>query len=146
MGSLAEKIGEQKFQPGIWLAPFLAAADSELFSENPNWFVKDKKGKPLQAIRNPDWGFRRGFHALDFTNPQAQEYIGDLFNTIVNKWGYSYLKLDFLYVAALPGSRFNRHQSRAEALRRGLEVIRKAAGKRPLLLVAGVPWDLPLVL
>jgi len=57
----------------------------------------------------------------------------------VNAWGYTYLKLDFLYAGALEGIRYDPSMSRAQALRKGMEIIRDAAGKNTYLLGCGAP-------
>ncbi|MBI3361335.1 MAG: hypothetical protein HY023_09515, partial [Chloroflexi bacterium] len=62
-----------------------------------------------------------------------------LIESAVNEWGYPYLKLDFLYAAALPGKRHDPTQTRAQTLRRALELIRDAAGGDTFLLGCGCP-------
>ncbi len=78
--------------------------------------------------------------ALDLTHPpQVQEYVREVIRTVVNNWGFSYLKLDFLYAAALPGKHHDPTLTRAQVLRRGLELIREEAGEECVLLGCGVP-------
>ncbi|HYD50272.1 MAG TPA: hypothetical protein VEB21_18080, partial [Terriglobales bacterium] len=48
-------------------------------------------------------------------------------------------KLDFLYAAALPGRRYDGRRNRAEALRAGLDAIRRGAGADAFLLGCGCP-------
>ena len=38
---------------------------------------------------------------LDTTHPEVREHIKDTLDTATNVWGFSYLKLDFLYSAVL---------------------------------------------
>jgi alpha-galactosidase len=59
--------------------------------------------------------------------------------TAAQEWGYPYLKLDFLYAAALKGRYRDRTKTRAQVLRRGLETLRDAVGEEVTLLGCGVP-------
>jgi len=44
---------------------------------------------------------------------------GETVSTVVDDWGFTYLKLDFLFAAALPGERYDAEATRIEAYRRG---------------------------
>jgi alpha-galactosidase len=58
---------------------------------------------------------------------------------IVHDFGYDYLKLDFLFAAAAEGVRYDNGLTRAEALRRGLEAVRRGAGENAFILGCGCP-------
>jgi alpha-galactosidase len=58
---------------------------------------------------------------------------------LTRDFGYSYLKLDFLYAGAAPGRRHDPSLTRAETLRRGLEAIRAGAGDDAFILGCGCP-------
>jgi alpha-galactosidase len=138
MAYLAEQIRGAGYEAGIWTAPFLARRGSRLFAEHPDWFVKSDRGGPRFALWNPLWGLGNCY-ALDTTHPEVLDWLRHTFRTIVHEWGYRILKLDFLYAAALPGLRHDRQATRAQALRRGLEAIRAAAGEDVFLLGCGCP-------
>lgn len=138
MAYLAEQIRGAGYEAGIWTAPFLARRASRLFAEHPDWFVKSDRGGPRFALWNPLWGLGNCY-ALDTTHPEVLDWLRRTFRTIVHEWGYRILKLDFLYAAALPGLRHDRDATRAQALRRGLEAIREAAGDDVFLLGCGCP-------
>jgi alpha-galactosidase len=57
----------------------------------------------------------------------------------VHEWGFPYLKLDFLYAAALPAKRYDPTLTRAQAMRLALSDIRSAAGPDTFLLGCGCP-------
>ena len=60
--------------------------------------------------------------------------------TAVRKWRFPFLKLDYLYLPAIKGVRLaDPTVTRAQALRRALEGIRKAAGEKAYLLGCGCP-------
>ncbi len=135
--SLAEKIRRRGFAPGLWLAPFIGSLEAEVLQENPAWFIKNKDGQPCMAIGKPFWHSKA--YALDTTHPGFQNYLQDIIDTLIKQWGYIFLKLDFLYAAALPGQRYDKNKTRAEAMRLGLELIREAAGDKAFLAGNGCP-------
>lgn len=131
---LAEEIQASGFTPGLWLAPFILQAGSQTARQHPDWLLRGRLGRPVNA------GFlwNNFATALDLTHPGALEYVEKTVHTAVHDWGYRYLKLDFLYAAALPGRPRDPRLTRAQILRRGLEVIR-AAGEEAFLLGCGCP-------
>jgi alpha-galactosidase len=135
MAWLSEQIRQAGFTPGLWLAPYMVHPRSRLAETYPDWLVKNPRGRPASAGYN--WG--SVCHGLDVTHPDVQQWIYDLFSTVVGEWGYTYLKLDFLYAAAIPGERHRPDLSRAQILRRGLHLIRQAVGPKPFFLGCGCP-------
>ncbi len=135
MADLARRIENEGFQPGIWVAPFIAEAGSEWARAHPDLFIRDETGHPAKA------GFvrHRFVHPLDVTHPRVQEHIREVIHTLVHTWGYRLLKLDFLYAAAFPGQRHATELTRVEAYRKALELVREAAGEDTFLLAGGAP-------
>lgn len=136
---LAQRIRAAGFDAGIWTAPFLVRSDARLFRERPEWLLRTARGRPRRACWNPAWSLGRPAYALDTTHPEVLEWLTELARTIVQQWGYRVLKLDFLYAGALPGIRFDRGATRAQALRRGLQAIRDGAGDDAFLVGCGCP-------
>lgn len=126
MAEVAQRIRQAGFRPGLWIAPFLARTTSQLVVQHPDWLVRNEEGRPQLALINPLWGWR-ACYALDTTHPEVLEWIEQMAGTVTQQWGYDLLKLDFLYAGALPGRRYDSSATRAQALRKGLEAIRKAA-------------------
>ena len=135
MDILAREIERAGFTPGLWLAPFIVQSKAAIAREHPDWLLKDDTGKPVNAgfLWN---GFTR---ALDVTHPGVQDYLREVIHTAVHRWGYRYLKLDFLYAAALPGQRHDPAVTRVQAYRQGLKLIRETAGEDVFLLGCGAP-------
>lgn len=130
MKNIADKIHEKGFTAGLWLAPFAGVKKSKLMKEHPDWFIRDEEGKFCCAGGN--WG---GFYALDFYNKEAASYIRNVFDTILNTWGYDMVKLDFLYeVCMLPIHGKSRGQIMSEAM----DFLRECVGDK-LILGCGVP-------
>ena len=139
---IADEIRAAGFKAGLWTAPFLAARDSRLMREHPDWFiVHDQTGEPMRAGHNANWTTSddKFAYALDPSNPGFRMHLEHLFRKLTHEFGYSYLKLDFLYAAAAPGRRHNPDWTRGETLRRGLEAIRAGAGQDAFILGCGCP-------
>lgn len=132
---LSDQIRAHGHTPGLWLAPFIVRSDAALNQQHPDWFLRDRRGQRVSAGLN--W-FRWCF-ALDPTHPGVREHTQRLIETAVRTWGFPYLKLDFLYAAALPAERYDPTRTRAQAMRLALEDIRHAAGPDTFLLGCGCP-------
>jgi alpha-galactosidase len=111
---------------GIWLAPFMVGADTEVAREHPEWLTGD-------AGRN--WG--QSMLGLDLTRPAVRDYLAASVRRLVDL-GIDYLKLDFLYAGAVPGRRHD-DVSAIAAYRSGVELLREAAGADAYLLGCGAP-------
>lgn len=132
---LAAEIREAGFKPGLWLAPFIVHSRSRLAHHHPEWLLRNRLGLPVNA--GYLWGsFAR---ALDLSRPEVNHYIQGVIDTAVRHWGFTYLKLDFLYAAALRGQYHDPTRTRAQVLRAALESIRAAAGEETFLLGCGCP-------
>lgn len=130
MKVVADAIHANGMIAGLWLAPFAAVKKSKLFREHPDWFIKDKNGKPYNTGQN--WG---GFYSLDIYNEGARKYIKHVFDVVLNEWGYDLVKLDFLYGACvLP----IHNKTRGEVMCDAMDFIRECCGDK-LILGCGVP-------
>ena len=136
---VAEQIRSRDMIPGLWLAPFIARRNSRLYQEHREWFIKDENGKPARAGWNPTWGLGGVFYGLDTTHPGMQSFLRELITTVVHEFGYSYLKLDFTYGAALYGQAYDPTLSPAERLELGHRIIRETAGEDVFILGCGCP-------
>ena len=132
---LAEEISREGLIPGLWLAPFIVHPRSQLAKKHPDWLLRKKNGR----LANAGFVWNVLDTALDLTVPEALEYACSVVRTASKEWGYPYLKLDFLYAAALKGSYKDPTVTRAQVLRRGMEAIREAVGKDVTILGCGAP-------
>lgn len=129
---LAKEIGKAGFKPGLWLAPFMVEERSKLFKEHPEWMVRNAKGEIVWATA---W---RGCRVaiLDATIPEAEAWLESVFAKLV-EWGFEYVKLDFLMyecgVFSLGGVYADKKATRAQALKRGLQAIRRGMGGKFIL-------------
>lgn len=132
---IAAKVKAAGQTPGIWLAPYIVHPKSELAKKHPDWLLRDQRGKPVNA----GFVWNAFNYALDLTHPEACAYTCDLIRTAIHTWGFDYLKLDFLYAAALEGVYQDPTQTRAQVLRKGLESLREVAGPEVTMLACGCP-------
>jgi alpha-galactosidase len=128
MKAVADEIKIASYTPGLWLAPCVADKRSQLFAQHPEWLQKNSHGKPLKVGFNPLWG--GWFYALDTQHPGWQDYMREVFTTVVQQWGFGLLKLDFLYAAAIFPTAT---QTRAQIMRKTLEFIKEISGDAYLL-------------
>lgn len=133
MEATARVIADAGFRPGLWLAPLIALPDSEFARERPELLVQGDDGRPLVAGYN--WG--GPYYALDTTQPEVKAHLRELFTRVVG-WGFSYLKLDFMYAGALEGTR-SAAVHREQAYRDAIALIRETVGDEVYLLGCGVP-------
>jgi alpha-galactosidase len=130
-----QQIRGRGFEPAIWVAPFVAEKDSNLFQQHPDWFVKDETGAPLRSDRVTFGGWRRGpWYALDGTHPDAQTHLEHVFRVMRREWGCTYFKLDANFWGAIHGGRFHDPRAtRIEAYRRGMQAVLRGSDEAFIL-------------
>jgi alpha-galactosidase len=133
MVAAARRIRETERTAGLWLAPYIARADSRLAAERPELLLRREDGSPV--VSGINWG--GPYYSLDPTAAGTDAFVTETIER-VRSWGFDYLKLDFLYGAAFPGSH-ERPMPRESAYRHGLRTIRRAAGDDCYLLACGSP-------
>lgn len=127
---LLRDIRDKGFDPGIWVAPFIAEKHSRVFQEHPDWFIRDDDGNPLSSDRVTFGGWRNGpWYALDGTIPEVQAHLEQVFRVMREEWGCRYFKLDANFWGAMHGGHFRDPKAtRVEAYRRGMEAVLRGAG------------------
>lgn len=134
MKASVDDIHGKGFRAGLWLAPYSAQIRSQLVKDHPDWLLRHN-GRPWYAGCN--WG---GFFSLDIDNPGLQDYLKRTFDTVLNKWGFDLVKLDFLYGAApweTSGGEFD-GESRGGRMCRAMDMLREWCGDA-MILGCGVP-------
>ena len=125
MKFIADKIHEKGLDAGLWLAPFGAQRNSQLVQEHPDWLIKNEEGKPICVGAN--WG---GFYALNIYNEQARQYVKDVFNEVLNNWGFDLVKLDFLYATAIIPMN---NKTRGEIAYDTIDLLRECVGDKKII-------------
>jgi alpha-galactosidase len=137
LAPLAQDIRSAGFRAGLWLAPFCAVRESRLFAAHADWLLAGDDG-PFRGLLHPGWTSEASVYALD---PSREDVCRHLMRTAaaLAGMGFTYLKLDFLYVAAMQARAHDPRLTRAARLRRGLAAIRDGAGEETFLLGCGCP-------
>jgi len=144
LAGLASSIRAAGRTPGLWLAPFLAAPDSEVARRHPDWIARHRvdgvDAGPLRTWWNPPWGGGEdGFmYGLDTTHPEVVAHLEQVAAAVVDA-GFPYLKLDFTFSPSVDGGYADPTRTPAERVRAGFAALRRGAGDDAFLLGCGVP-------
>lgn len=126
MGFLADEIHKAGYKAGLWIAPIICEKTSRIYKEHPDWIL-------CKAGLNPGWSGI--FYALDFYNPEVRDYLREVFVTVLNKWNYDMVKLDFLYAACLETPK---DKTRGQVMCDFFEFLREISGDK-IILGCGAP-------
>ena len=144
LAGLAGAIRAAGRTPGLWLAPFLVAPDSDTAVRHPDWLARhvvdgEDRG-PLRTWWNPSWGGGRGgaMYGLDTTHPEVAAHLEAVAAAVVEA-GFPYLKLDFTFSPSVDGGYTDPARTPAERVRAGFDALRRGAGDDAFLLGCGVP-------
>jgi hypothetical protein len=86
LDTVAARIREAGFIPGIWMTPVGIKNDVPIFSEHPEWLCKNEKGELL---------YEMGLYYLDPTHPDAEQFILDSYR-YQYRAGYRLFKMDYV--------------------------------------------------
>lgn len=133
MRALSNHIHQSGYKAGLWLAPFVCEAKSEICMQYPDWILKDEKGGKVLAGYNPEWS--GNFYALDIYHPGVRQYLKQVFDTVLQEWNFDLVKLDFLYAACLHP---RNGKTRGQIMYEACLLLRELCGDK-LILGCGVP-------
>jgi len=133
MKELVQKINANGIKAGLWLAPYAVGFNSRIVKEHPEWILKEAHDSSKMIVAGPNWG---GFYAIDLYNEGAREYLRHVFDTVLNKWGFDMVKLDFLFAAAMIP---RLGKSRGEIMWDAMSFVREIVGPNKIILGCGVP-------
>ncbi|MGB1207328.1 MAG: glycoside hydrolase family 36 protein, partial [Chitinophagales bacterium] len=130
---ITDKIHENGYQAGLWLAPFICQKQSFIYKNHFDWLQKDEKGKPIKASFNAIW--KSWMYPLDIYNEEVRTYLKEFFDTVLKDWNFDMVKLDFLYAIAF---RPTKDKTRGQIMCEGIALLRELVGDK-LILGCGVP-------
>lgn len=137
LDGIADAIARAGRIPGIWIAPFLAAPDSHVARDHPDWFARHAAtGEPLRGMYSEGWG--GWMWTLDTTKPEVLAHLEHVGRSLVDA-GYRYLKLDFTFAPSTPGVYADPTRTPAQRIRAGMEAVRRGAGDDVFVLGCGLP-------
>lgn len=132
---VARDIRAHGMRPGLWLAPYAADKHSRLVQDHPDWVIRSDAGI---AANSSNCG--KFFYGLDATHPGVRQHVHEAVRRAVHDWGFTVLKIDFLYACCLEGNgKYDLSISRAQAMHMALQTIREAAGPDVFLIGCGCP-------
>lgn len=127
-------------KPALWVAPFIASENSELFKQHPDWFATDPDGNLLSADKITYGGWRDlNWYSLDFSKIEVVRYIQQVFSYFHDKLNIKYFKLDACYWGAIKGLKFTSGFTRIDNYREGLKAILSVVGKDSFVLGCNAP-------
>lgn len=126
MKALADTIKEKGYTPGIWVSPFLFDTASQVYKNNPDWFITEN-------VLNYN-----GYAFVDYSIPEAQEYLRKLFHKLSYEWGYRYIKVDLVsWILALKG--YKNDNNALKNYRTGMKIIRESVTEDTMILSCTAP-------
>ncbi len=133
MQVIADEILAAGYLPGIWTAPFVIAPDSIAAQKYSDIIMRDSSGNP--CLFNCTKG---ACYTLDPFAPRAGIFLKEFYERL-SAWGYKYHKLDFMRAVFIHDDVcFQQpNRTRAEAYRRGMELIREALGNAAIINACG---------
>ncbi len=137
LAKLAADIRSAGFAPGIWTAPFCVVTESDVFRAHADWLLR-RGDQPFLALMHAQWARDSRVYALDTSLLAVQRHLASTFAALT-EFGFSYFKLDFLYVAAMQADAADASLPRAARLKRGLAAIREGTGAEAFVLGCGSP-------
>jgi alpha-galactosidase len=140
LDQIAASIAAAGRVPGLWIAPFVVAPDSEVATAHPEWLAHFPNGDPLIGMFNPPWGGGQGgfMWALDTTRPDVLDHLESVGRDLVDA-GFDYLKLDFTFAPSFDGVWADPGLTPAQRVRAGYDAVRRGAGDDTFILGCGVP-------
>lgn len=131
MKTIADAVHREGYLAGIWLAPFnVQRGKSRILKEHPDWLIRNPDGKPqLGCVA---WG---GAYTLDIYNSEVREHLKNVFDTVLNDWGYDMVKLDFLYSQCRTP---RNNKTRGTIMCEAMDFLRECVGDK-IILGCGVP-------
>ena len=147
----AETIRKSGYLPGIWIGPFMVGDQSRLYTEHPDWILRDLDGNPVSKIKSFNepkaWGNPDGsYYVLDTSHPQAMNYLRNVFRTL-KQWGFCLFKTDFMLWNMVDTStvrRYDPSKTSVEIFRNTIHMIREEIGEESYLLGCIAPF-LPFI-
>ena len=137
MEVIADKIRRAGMKPGIWTCPFIIMQKSDQFKRHPELLTSTISGeKAFFSYVEGDCGI------VDTTHPYCEKYFNEMYAKL-KKWGYIYHKLDFMRAPTVRTDIkfYDEKVNRAQAYRKGHELLRSALGEDAYILSCGGIYD-----
>jgi hypothetical protein len=125
LAAAAASIADDGLKPELWIAPFSANSESDVWKEHPDWFAaKDTYGKVLAGEDQ---------HPFDLAKPEVLLHLRSLGRRVAD-WGFESVKMDFGYYALLTDRPADWQATPTRLYRDGLRAFREGVGKDPYFI------------
>ncbi|HQQ20133.1 MAG TPA: alpha-galactosidase, partial [Exilispira sp.] len=132
---LSDTISKSSSVPGIWIAPLALLKGSKIYHEKKDWVLKDSNGQPVVCGNVPLWG--GDFYTFDLSIEDVRDFIVEQVDLLIEKYRFSYIKLDFLYCGLIDGKFTNTGHGGAYYYNLFMEELVKKVNNRAILLGCG---------
>ena len=143
MQAAFERIAAHGYRAGVWIAPFMVGNRSRLFSEHPEWLLRDRSGALIAEWKHYD-GTRinEEVYILDSSHPGAFAYLRRVFR-MLRGWGATFYKTDFMDWGLKDSLLVKRHapgKTSVEYFVEVLKMIREEIGEESYWLACISPY------
>ncbi len=130
LDTVASRIKECGFIPGIWASPLLMKECCGGFAERKHWFCLDEKGEFIRSEGRTC--------LIDPTVPEAREFILDIYRRLYAH-GYRLFKIDYLSPLLKVKSFYDNTATPYSALRSLIKDVKAATGEDTVILGCSLP-------
>lgn len=101
------------YKAGIWIGPYMVGNKSKIYTQHPDWILRHTDGSPIIEMKfygeERLWGlFDEEVYILDISNPEAMEYLRQVFRAY-RKMGITFYKTDFMLYGNTTSHTVKRH-------------------------------------
>ena len=130
LDTVAKRIVEKGFLPGIWMAPLLMKESCDGFESRHHWFCRDEKGEFLRSEGRTC--------VIDPTVPEAEEFVLNNYRYLYS-CGYRLFKIDYVSPLLTVKSFFDKSATPYSALRKLIHRIQECTGPDAVILGCSLP-------
>jgi hypothetical protein len=134
----AREIFKDGYRAGIWIAPFVAATNSKLCKQHPDWVIKNFEDEPIPQKIDGEGTV----YALDGSHPGFQKYLGKVFGSL-RKTGYIFYETAHMDLGLLDSwdiKRATPGKTSVQIFREILQLIREEIGMGSMWMMDNVPY------
>ena len=129
LDTVANRIKEAGFRPGIWIAPLLTDGGVDWFESHTDWICRDDEGNFVREGKK---------YLIDPTVPQARVFILDCFKRLYQN-GYRLFKIDYLSPLTNVKDLYDKSTTAYSALSALMADVKKVTGEDTVILGCSLP-------
>lgn len=130
LDTVADRIKECGFLPGIWASPLLMKESCDGFADRRHWFCRDEKGEFIRSEGRTC--------LIDPTVPDAYEFILNIYRRLY-RHGFRLFKIDYLSPLLKVKSFYDKSATPYSALRQLIRDVQTVTGEDAVILGCSLP-------